>query len=203
MIKRICDPVVGVVPSVKRICQDVDRVILALFAIIEKKGCVVHGLTPRTGRRWIAAQHGVGPEITNLTRNKGGARVKSYYQKLIPLHEDAMEVERQMILSFSNTRAVSVPALNGPVQNEEDIDDARSTMPADADVVLAMGENDNTSDAMQVETQLVASFVSNNPVPAAIVPVEHVEGIDDTASVISADASVDLALGDNTNTYNL
>ena len=103
-------------------------------------------MTPRTGRRWIAAQHGVGPEITNQTRNKGGARVKSYYQKLIPLHEDAMEVERQMILAFSNTSAVSVPALNGTVQNEEDIDDAGSTMSADADVVLAMGGNETTID---------------------------------------------------------
>ena len=81
-------------------------------------------MTPRTGRRWIAAQHGVGPEITNQTRNKGGARVKSYYQKLIPLHEDAMEVERQMISSFSNMGAVSIAALNAPVQNVEDIDDA-------------------------------------------------------------------------------
>ena len=65
---------------------------------------------------------------------------------MIPLHEDEMKVERQMISSFSNMGAVSIAALNAPVQNAEDIDDVGSTISADADVVLAMGENDNTSD---------------------------------------------------------
>ena len=121
-----------------------DRVIKSAFAIIRKLRCVVHGMTPRNGSRWVAAQHDVGTEVNNQTRNKGGARVKGCY-KMMVLHEDAM----------------------------------------------------------QVETQLIASFVTQNPVPAAIGAVDHVEGIDDTASAISVDASVDLALGGSTTTYNL
>ena len=58
-------------------------------------------------------------------------------------------------------------------------------------------------DAMQVETQLIASFVSQNPVSAGIDTMEHGEGIDDTASAISGDASLDLALGSTTITYDL
>ena len=54
MIKRICDPVGGVTPASNRIGQDVDRVIQSAFAIIRNKGCVVHGMTPRNGNRWVA-----------------------------------------------------------------------------------------------------------------------------------------------------
>ena len=144
MIKRICDPVHGVTPASNRIWQDVDCVIPSAFAIIRKLGCVVHGMTPQNGNRWVAAQHDVGTEVNNQTRNKGGARVKGCYKMMI-LHEDAM----------------------------------------------------------QVETQLIASFVSQNPVPAGIDTVEHGEGIDDTASAISGDASLDLALGSTTITYDL
>ena len=141
MIKRICDPVHGVTPAFNRIGQDVDRVIPSAFAIIEKKGCVVHGMTPRNGNRWVAAQHDVGTEVNNQTRNKGGVRVKGSY-KTISLHKDAM----------------------------------------------------------QVETELIASFVSKNSAPAAIIEVDHVEDIDDTASATSVDAAVDLALGGSSTT---
>ena len=145
MIKRICDPVTGVTPSSNRIEQDVDRVIASIFAIIRQLGCVVHGMTPRNGNRWVAAQHNVGTEVNNKTRNKGGVRVKGSYKRIV-LHEDAM----------------------------------------------------------QVETQMIASFVAQNSVPVTFGAVDHVEGIDDTASAISVDASVDLALGgSSTTTYNL
>ena len=144
MIKRICDPVDGVTPVSNRIEQDVDRIIPWAFAIVRKHGCVVHGTTPRTGSRWVAAQHEVGTEVTNQTRNKGGTWVTGCY-KMMVLHKDAM----------------------------------------------------------QVETKLIASFVTQNPVPAVIGAVEHVESIDYTGSAISGDAPVDLALGDTNNTYEL
>ena len=104
--------------------------------LLEKKGCVVHGMTPRNGNRWVAAQHDVWTEVNNQTRNKGGVRVKGSY-KSISLHKDAM----------------------------------------------------------QVETELIASFVSKNSAPVAIIEVDHGEDIDDTASATSLDATVDLALG--------
>ena len=56
---------------------------------------------------------------------------------------------------------------------------------------------------MQVETQMIASFVAQNTVPATFGAVDHVEGIDDTASANTVDASVDLALGGSSTTYNL
>ena len=141
MIKRICDPVHGVTPAFNRIGQDVDRVIPAAFAIVRQRGCVVHGMTPRNGNRWVAAQHDVGTEVNNRTRNKGGARVKGSY-KTISLHKDAM----------------------------------------------------------QVETELIASFVSKNSVPEEIIEVDHGEDIDDTASATSLDPAVDLALGGSSTT---
>ena len=144
MIKIICDPVDGVTPASNCIGQDVDRVIPSAFAIIRKLGCVVHGMTPRNSNRWVATQHDVRIEVNNQTRNKGGARVKGCYKRIV-LHEDAM----------------------------------------------------------QVETELIASFVTQNPVPAVIGAVEHVESIDYTGSAISGDAPVDLALGDTNNTYEL
>ena len=69
MIKGICDPNDRVVPSVNCIGEDADQVIPSIFAIIEKKGYVVHGLTPQTGGRWVAAHPGVGAEVTNQMQN--------------------------------------------------------------------------------------------------------------------------------------
>ena len=141
MIKRICDPVHGVTPANNRIGQDVDRVIPAAFAIVRKLGCVVHGLAPRIGGRWVAAQHDVGIEVNNRTRNKGGARVKGSY-KTISLHKDAMQVEKELIASFVSKN--SAPAVIIEVDHAEDIDDTASTTSVDAAVDLALGGSSTT-----------------------------------------------------------
>ena len=118
-----------------------DRVIPLIFTIIAKKGCVVHGLTPRTGARWVAAQHGAGAEVTNQMGNKGGKRVKLYYYKMIPLHEDAMQVETQLIASFSNSALV--PTRNITAQHVEGTNEAETTMSVAGSVEVTMDENND------------------------------------------------------------
>ena len=61
---------------------------------------------------------------------------------MIPLHEDAMQVETQMIASFSNT--ASVPVLNLPVEHVEVIDEAATTISAAGSVEVPMDDNDGT-----------------------------------------------------------
>ena len=94
VFERIGHPDTGVVPSSRRICEDVRKIVGALKAIVAAKGCVVHGWMKRPGHRGEAAAEGA-PE--NRVKKHGGARVKKQSITFFDLHEDAAEVEREFI----------------------------------------------------------------------------------------------------------
>ena len=118
------------------------RIIPSAFAVVGKSGCFVHRLTPQNGGEWVAAQNELGAAVNTWTQNKRVKRVKCCYHKMMVLHNDAMQVEKHLIVSVSNNRPV--PASIVPVEPIEGIDDTASTISADALVEIAMGENNST-----------------------------------------------------------
>ena len=61
------------VPSSRRIMEDIRKIVIALKKIVAAEGCVVHGWMKRPGHRGNAAAEGA-PE--NRVKNHGGKRVK-------------------------------------------------------------------------------------------------------------------------------
>ena len=60
---------------------------------------------------------------------------------MIPLHEDAMQVETQLIASFSN--AALVPTRNIPAEHVEGIDEAENTMSVAGSLEVTIDENND------------------------------------------------------------
>jgi len=73
VFERIGHPDTGVVPSSRRICEDVRKLVGVLKAMVAAKGCVVHGWMKRPGHRGEVAAEGA-PE--NRVKKHSDAIVK-------------------------------------------------------------------------------------------------------------------------------
>ena len=111
VFERIGHPVTGMVPSSRRIMEDVRKIVAALKAIVAAKGCVVHGWMKRPGHRGAAAAEGA-PE--DRVKKHGGARVKKQSITFFDLHQDATEVEREFINKRINNLSRGSVVDNGP-----------------------------------------------------------------------------------------
>ena len=144
---RIGDPESGVVPSDRRIQEDVERIVTALWNIFRKDGCIVHGKTCRSGWRWQAAREGA-EHLTNKERGWGGARVKKFDLQFMVLHEDAWEVERQYFVSHNPNNIENlvpvVPEVAEVVEHETttDVQGEAGTEQTDEVVILAQQESE-------------------------------------------------------------
>ena len=109
----------GVVPTSKRICQDVTRVISAFKMVKASKGCMIEESGLRKGRRY---------ETIDRVSKRGGKRVKKssidYLPKNCDLHKDLVEV-RQAQLSEAAAR-FDDPSL--PRDSEEKTSDCEITV---------------------------------------------------------------------------
>ena len=88
------DPFTGVVPSSRRIMEDVRKIVAALKVIVAADGCVVHVWTKWPGHRGKAAAEDA-PE--DRVKKHRGTRVKNQLMTFFDLHKDAFEVEREFI----------------------------------------------------------------------------------------------------------
>ena len=130
------------VPSSKRIVEDVLRIVKSLKAIVAAKGCVVHSVA-RSGHRWGASQHGAP---RNRANGHGGKRVKNAVMKKFPLHEDALSVEESMINSYlAGISGASLPINPDTAQGEPVQQIPTAEVPVHADTLLGDSALDDVS----------------------------------------------------------
>ena len=133
------------VPSSRRIIEDIRKIVTALKKIVAAEGCVVHGWMKRPGHRGNAAAEGAP---ANRVKNHGGKRVKKKNMSFFALHEDAAEVERDFINqrinivnnppAVNDLRDVSTPA-GGNLPRGDDL----LEVPGDAGSVTSTGPVDD------------------------------------------------------------
>ena len=130
------------VPSSKRIVEDVLRIVKSLKEIVAARGCVVHSVA-RNGHRWGASQLGA-PRI----RSNGhvGAQVKNSVMKKFPLHEDALSVEEEIINSYlAGNAGASLPINQDTAQGEPVQQIPTAEVPVHADTLLGDSALDDVS----------------------------------------------------------
>lgn len=90
---RILCPINGVAPSSKRIVQDIEGVFTAMGVVQANKGCYVHGLAERTGRRFITSD-----AHQQKRREWGGKRKRKDWSQLhlrTTMHPDLLDMREE------------------------------------------------------------------------------------------------------------